>query len=193
MLVTASWGGEEVAVEVDAECRSVDGLKRRLQEALPELDVEAVRLEVSGRLSTTRNCREGSFIDISATQAALAAAALREEGLAVDFNGFCCAAKQGNLRVCRLYVEAVVVWPSGVDTPLHIAVRFDAGFDKEVKSNIGTTPLHLAISEQNMELVTLLLDVAGPMCVPNDRPLSGLPWHPSAGCHSSQPYSSICV
>ena len=25
--------------------------------------------------------------------------------------------------------------------------------------------------------------VAGPMCVPNDRPLSGLPWHPSAGCH----------
>ena len=35
--------------------------------------------------------------------------------------------------------------------------------------------------------------VAGPMCVPNDRPLSGLPWHPSAGCHSSQPYSSICA
>ena len=49
MLVTASWGGADVAVEVDAGCRSVDGLKRCLQEALPEVDVEAVRLEVCGR------------------------------------------------------------------------------------------------------------------------------------------------
>ena len=42
MLVTASWGGADVAVEVDAECRSVDRLKRCLQEALPEVYVEAV-------------------------------------------------------------------------------------------------------------------------------------------------------
>ena len=144
MLVTASWGGAEVAVEVDAECRSVAALKRCLQEALPKLDVEAVRLEVCGRSvddEEVLGLGEGSVIDITATQAALAAATLREEGCDVDFDGFCDAAEGGDLRVCRLYLEADVVWPSGVDTPLHIAVGndcrellellLDAGCDKE--------------------------------------------------------------
>ena len=76
MLVTASWGGAEVAVEVDAECRSVAALKRCVQEALPELDVETVRLEVGGRSvgeEEVLGLSEGSVIDISATPAAFAA------------------------------------------------------------------------------------------------------------------------
>ena len=91
MLVTASWGGADVAVEVDAECRSVAALKRCLQEALPEVDVEAVRLEVCGRPVDDEGVLglvDGSVIDVSATQAALAAATLREEGCPVDFSGF---------------------------------------------------------------------------------------------------------
>ena len=87
MLVTASWGGADVAVEVDAGCRSVAALKRCLQEALPEVDVEAVRLEVCGRPvddEAVLGLVDGSVIDVSASQAALAAATLREEGCDVS-------------------------------------------------------------------------------------------------------------
>ena len=124
MLVTASWGGADVAVEVDAECRSVAALKRCLQEALPKLDVETMSLKVGGRSvddEEVLGLSEGSVVDISATTAALSATTLREEGCAITFRGLCCAAEQGNLRLCKLYLEAAVVWPPGVETPLHIA------------------------------------------------------------------------
>ena len=174
MLVTASWGGAEVAVEVDAECRSVAALKRCVQEALPELDVETVRLEVGGRSvgeEEVLGLSEGSVIDISATPAALAAATLHEEGCAVDFDGFCDAAVQGDLRRCRLYLDAAVVWRSGVETPLHKAVShdrqellellLDAGCGKQAKdakNEGGFTPLHYAIFSQSVELATFLID-----------------------------------
>eukprot|EP00754_Rhynchopus_humris_P025318 Rhum_TRINITY_DN14941_c7_g1::Rhum_TRINITY_DN14941_c7_g1_i2::g.127075::m.127075 len=171
MLVTASWGGAEVAVELGAECRSVAALRRNLQEALPELDMEAVRSEVCGRAvddEEVLGLTEGSVIDITATQAALAAATLREEGCDVDFNGFCRAAEQEDLRLCKLYLEAGVVCPSGVDTPLHIAVRndsrellellLDTGCDTEVTDDYGNSPLHVAVHEENVQLAKLLLD-----------------------------------
>ena len=134
MLVTASWGGAEVALELDAECRSVAALKRCLQEALPEVDVEAVRLEVCGRSVDNESVIglvDGSVIDVSATQAALAAATLREEGCAVDVSGFWRAARLaavGYVRLCKLYLEAGVVWcgvvwPPGVETPRHLAAK----------------------------------------------------------------------
>ena len=171
MLVMVSWGGVDVAVEVDAECRSVAALKRCVQEALPELDVETVRLEVGGRSvgeEEVLGLSEGSVIDISATPAVLAVTTLREEGCAVDFAGFCCAAVQGDLRRCRLYLDAAVVWPSRVDTPLHKAVShgrqellellLDAGCDTNAKGEFGDTPLHLAIYTQSMDPTKLLLD-----------------------------------
>ena len=49
MQITATWGVEEVAVEVEAECRTLAALKALLQDALPEVDVGTVRLEVGGR------------------------------------------------------------------------------------------------------------------------------------------------
>ena len=76
-------------------------LKRCVQEALPKLDVEAVRLEVCGRSvddEEVLGLGEGSVIDITATQAALAAATLREEGCGVDYDGFCRIAEQEDLR-----------------------------------------------------------------------------------------------
>ena len=148
MLVTASWGGAEVAVEVDAECRSVAALKRCLQEALPEVDVEAVRLEVCGRPLDDEGVLslvDGNVIEMSATQAALAAATLRREGCAVDYLGFCRVAERGDVLMCKRYLEAGVIWPSGVDNPLHIAVRrgygelcellLDSGCDKDEKAS----------------------------------------------------------
>eukprot|EP00754_Rhynchopus_humris_P025317 Rhum_TRINITY_DN14941_c7_g1::Rhum_TRINITY_DN14941_c7_g1_i1::g.127072::m.127072 len=170
MLVTASWGGAEVAVELGAECRSVAALRRNLQEALPELDVEAVCLEVCGRDvddEEVLGLTEDSVIDITATQAALAAATLREEGCSVYYHGFRRAAEQGDRRLCRLYLEAGVVCPSGVDTPLHIAVRndsrellellLDTGCDTEATDDYNS-PLHLAIHDENVQLAKLLLD-----------------------------------
>ena len=170
MLVTASWGGADVAVEVDAECRSVAALKRCLQEELPEVDVEAVRLEVCGRPVDDEGVLglvDGSVIDVSATQAALAAAALREEGCDVDFDGFCDAACASDVRRCRLYLEAGVVWPSGFDNPLHIAawhgygelceLLLESGCDKDEKAQNGDTPLHRAINNNKMQMAKLLL------------------------------------
>ena len=50
MQITASWGGADVEVEVDEECRSLAALKRALRSALPEeVDLEKVCLEVGGR------------------------------------------------------------------------------------------------------------------------------------------------
>ena len=174
MLVTASWGGAEMALEVDAECRSVAALKRCLQEALPEVDVEAVRLEVCGRSvddESVLGLVDGSVIDVSATQAALAAATLREEGCAVDVSGFWRVARlaaAGDVRLCKLYLEAGVVWPPGVETPLHLAAMgnhrelgmllLESGCDKEAENNLGNTPLHCAVTNDNVEMARLLLE-----------------------------------
>ena len=49
MHITASFGGAEVAVEVDADCRTLAAFKATLQAALPSLDVEKMCLEVGGR------------------------------------------------------------------------------------------------------------------------------------------------
>ena len=160
-----------MAVEVDAGCRSVDGLKRCLQDALPEVDVEAVRLEVCGRPvddEAVLGLVGGSVIDVSASQAALAAATLREEGRAVDFEGFCNAADATDVRRCKLYLEVGLVWPPEADNPLHVAVKrgcrelcelfLASGCDKDAKDYYGDTPLHLAIHRQNLQLAQLLLE-----------------------------------
>ena len=172
MHVTASWGGAEVTVEVDAECRSMADLKKCLQEALPKLDVEALNLEVGGRSidddEGVLSLSEGSIIDISATQAALAVAKLRQENWDVGFNGFCRAARAGDLRLCRLYLEIGVVWPAGTDNPLRIAVIYnnpalcqlllDSDCPKDPKDREGNTPLHHTVYANNQELCQFLLD-----------------------------------
>ena len=197
MLVTASWGGAEVAVEVDAECRSVAALKRCLQEALPEVDVEAVRLEVCGRPVDDEgvvSLVEGSVIDVTATQAALAATALREEGCDVDFDGFCAAAEAGSVRICKLYLEAGVVWPSGFENPLHIAVKrdhqelakllLDSGCARDLVNDYRDTPLLCAMYEDSIPLCKLLLDSG---CSTEVRNSSGdTPLHLACGMNDMQ-------
>ena len=81
MQITATWGDEEVAVEVEAECRTLAALKALLQDALPEVDVGTVRLEVGGRELTDDDdvcgLEAGSVVELSVTAAALAALTLR--------------------------------------------------------------------------------------------------------------------
>ena len=188
MLVTASWGGADVAVEVDAECRSVDGLKRCLQEALPEVDAEAVRLEVCGRPvddEAVLGLVDGSVIEVSASQAALAAATLREEGCAVDFSGFCDAAEKGDVRRCKLYLDVGVAWPRRVGTnPLHVALLrrngelcellLNAGCATDRRNRFGLTALDVALDQGNCELCKLLLDAG---CDTHTRDGWGTPLH----------------
>eukprot|EP00754_Rhynchopus_humris_P010970 Rhum_TRINITY_DN14189_c1_g1::Rhum_TRINITY_DN14189_c1_g1_i1::g.71299::m.71299 len=173
MLVTASWGGGEAAVELDADCRSVAALRERLQTTLPVLDVGAMCLMVGGRSicddDDVLGLVEGSVVDVSPTPAALAAETLREEGYDVGFSGLRAAAESGFLRLCRLYVEAGVVWPPRVENPLHVAVRNgnrelcdlflgSPCCEKDALSHRGETALHVAIKMKSVQLCKLLLD-----------------------------------
>ena len=142
MHITASWGGAEVEVEVGEECRSLAALKHAVCSALPEgVDGERVCLEVCGRAVEEEDVlalSEGGRVDAVPTLAVRAADALREEGRAVNRKGFVSAVRDGDLRVCGLYLDAGVVCPSDEETPLHVAV-----------------------ARQNIELCTLLLDRGG--------------------------------
>ena len=172
MQITASWGGADVEVEVDEECRSLAALKRALRSALPEeVNLEKVCLEVGGRAMEEEDVVglvEGSVVAVSPTLAARAAATLREEGRAVTAVGFRAAARAGDVRVCELYLDAGVACPRRV-TLLHIACLegnialctrlLDRGFDVDAKErDKDATPLHLAVQVQSTELCTLFLN-----------------------------------
>ena len=171
MQITAAWGDEEVTVEVNAECRTLAALKALLQDALPELDVENVRLEVGGRELTDDDdvcgLEAGSVVEFSATAAALAAATLREEGSPVSSNGFFSAAQFGAVRLCGLYLDAGVT-STPRRSPLHIASQIgrveivrlllDRGWDIYEKNHRGETSLYIASLHGRVEVVKLLLD-----------------------------------
>ena len=170
MHITASWGGAEVEVEVGEECRSLAALKHAVCSALPEgVDGEKVCLEVGGRAVEEEDVlalSEGGRVDAVPTLAVRAADALREEGRAVDVDGFVAATIGEDLRVCGLYLDAGVV----CSDPLHMAVRTQrievctllldrGGGDAVSKPNHwGDTPLHVAVQQESTELCTLLLD-----------------------------------
>ena len=163
MQITASWGGADVEVEVDEECRSLAALKRALRSALPEeVDLEKVCLEVGGRALSEQDVVglvEGSVVAVSPTLAACAVTTLREEGRDVDAAGFCQAVKAGDVRLCELYLDAGVVCPRGKETPLHVACREEnialctlllhRGCDVDAKDAQKVTPLYEALSRGN--------------------------------------------
>ena len=172
MQITATWGEEEVAVEVEAECRTLAALKALLQDALPEVDVGTVRLEVGGRELTDDDdvcgLEAGSVVELSVTAAVLAAATLREEGWEVDLRGICHAAREGDMRRVGLYLDAGVPCIPGEWSPLHYAgycdqvevarLLLDRGAVIDAKGPTDITPLHVACSLDNVVLATLLLD-----------------------------------
>ena len=174
MLITASWEGGDVAVEVDEGCRSVGALRHTLAAAVPELDAEKVCLEIGGCAADDEavcSLCEGSVVTVSVTPAVRAVAILQEEGWDVDFRGFCAAAAEGDMRLCELYLDAEVhrrVQVPGFWTPLHIACRnhnlllckllIERGHPLDVRDCIGDTPLREAVRRASVELCTLLID-----------------------------------
>eukprot|EP00754_Rhynchopus_humris_P043323 Rhum_TRINITY_DN3148_c0_g1::Rhum_TRINITY_DN3148_c0_g1_i1::g.9707::m.9707 len=172
MHITALWGSEQLAVEVDEDCRSLAALESAVHAALPEgVDVAKVCLEVGGRPANDDDVltlEEGSSVDVLPTPAARAATRLLEEGHTADVAGFCAAAEDGDLRLCTLYLDAGVDCPSGSETPLHIACNeglvelctllLDRGVDVDVGDEDGDRPLFFAALKRSAELCTLLLD-----------------------------------
>ena len=173
MLITASWEGGDVAVEVDEGCRSVDALRHTLAAALPELDAEKVCLEIGGCAADDEavcSLCEGSVVTVSVTPAVRAVAILQEEGWDVDLGGFCDAAAEGDMRLCELYLDAEVhlrEHETGCNTPLHIACRdnlplckllIERGHPLNAPGRFDLSPLHIAVSTQSVELCELLID-----------------------------------
>eukprot|EP00754_Rhynchopus_humris_P021163 Rhum_TRINITY_DN14732_c2_g5::Rhum_TRINITY_DN14732_c2_g5_i1::g.112143::m.112143/K10380/ANK; ankyrin len=173
MLVTASWGGEDVAVEVGAECRTLAALKALLQAALPELDVEQTVLAVGGRCvaddEAVCGLEDGAVVALSPTVAARARATLRAEGLSVDWRGFRAAVMDDDVRLSGLYLDAGVSISPG-ESALHAACGFnsfavcklllDRGFAVGEKDAEKNAPLHHAcrVGDAALETVKLLLD-----------------------------------
>ena len=174
MLITASWEGGDVVVEVDEGCRSVAALRHTLAAAVPELDAEKVCLEIGGCAADDEavcSLCEGSVVTVSVTPAQRAAAALREEGRHVDLRGFCRAADDGDMRLCELYLDAEVhraVPEPDCTTPLHVAcstrnlplctLLIERGHPLDVQDSYGETPLHEAIATKSVEVCKLLID-----------------------------------
>ena len=173
MLITASWEGGDVAVEVDEGCRSVDALRHTLAAAVPELDAGKVCLEIGGCAADDEavcSLCEGSVVTVSATLAARAVAILQKEGWNVGLGGFCTAAAEGDMRLCELYLDAEVhlrEHETGYNTPLHIACRdgnlllckllIERGHPLDVKDCEGLTPLRQAVDAESVEVCRLLL------------------------------------
>ena len=182
MHITASWEGVEEVVEVDEGCRSVAALLETVAAALPELDAETVCLEIGGCAADDEavcGLCEGSVVTVSVLPAVRAAATLHEEGCNVDFDGFCRAARTGDLRRCRLYIEAGVecqTWRG--DAPLHIAcdnadielckLLIDAGCRLDISNISGDRPLHLAVYAKSAEVCKLLIDSGCALDVQNE-------------------------
>ena len=178
MLITASWEGGDVSVEVDEACRSLAALRHTLAAAVPELDAEKVCLEIGGCAADDEavcSLCEGSVVAVSVTPAVRAAATLREEGRTADLGGFCAAAEEGDMRACELYLEAEVhreVPAPFSETPLHIACRkcniplctllIERGHPLDVQAWGGETPLHTAVAAHSVELCQLLIKAGCP-------------------------------
>ena len=197
MQITVLWGEEEVAVEVEAECRTLAALKALVQDALPEVDVGTVRLEVGGRELTDDDdvcgLEAGSVVELSATAAALAAATLREEGCEVDFDGLCSAAAYGNVRRCRLYLDAGVACIPSASGPLHqacsaysisgsvdgrvavVTLLLDRGWAIDEKARREHAPLHRASKHNQVEIACLLLDRGAAIDAEDEK--GGTPLH----------------
>ena len=172
MLVTASWGCEDVTVEVGTECRTLAALKALLQDALPALDVDTLCLQIGGRVASDEAVcalEEGSVVTLSATLAAQAAAALIDEGLSVDTAGFCRAAEAGNVGQCKLFLDAGVIPLRCLgDPPLHIAccignvelceLLIDGGHEMHSENKYGKRPLTIASNKGHTDVCRLLLD-----------------------------------
>ena len=173
MLITASWEGADVPVELDETCVTLAALKNLLQAALPGMDVEKVCLKVGGRVMDTDDhviaLVAGSVVAMSPTLAAHAVATLREEGCALSGKGFFKAVRVGDARLSKLYLDAGVPWSNmNRMTALHVAstynyvdvckVLVESGSEVDAKSKEGTTPFQAGVMNNSFDACKYLID-----------------------------------
>ena len=175
MHVTACLAGQEVDVEVREDCRTTQGLREAIVEALPQLCVEGFDVSVGGRELDDEgvvSLEEDVCLDVSANARGLSVLALREAGREVSEGGLLEAVRQRDVPLCTLYLDAGVpidcVDRDG-QTPLSISCRnghleiatllLDRGSTAiDEKSRSGVTPLHRSCAHGHLEIATLLLD-----------------------------------
>eukprot|EP00754_Rhynchopus_humris_P051955 Rhum_TRINITY_DN9842_c0_g1::Rhum_TRINITY_DN9842_c0_g1_i1::g.35313::m.35313 len=180
MFVTASWGKDDVVIEVGAECRTLKALTSLIAAEFPTVDMKKACLERDGRTVDDDEAacllEDGCTITVVESLASRAAAALRAEGHSVDSEGFRAVAVACDVRLTTLYLDAEVPWLPGSDkaSPLHVAAGknearsghlalcqlfLDRGFDVNAKGSLSTRPLHIAASRETCpEVLQLLLD-----------------------------------
>ena len=148
MHVTARVAGqEEVDVEVGEACRTIQALKEAVVVALPQLRVEGFDVSVSGRALDDEgvvSLEYGASLDVVPDTRGLAVEALREAGRQVSKYGLLAAARNGDMALVTLYLDA--------------GVPIDCQWDGPSEVNGGCTPLHVACMFGHLSLVNLLLD-----------------------------------
>ena len=176
MHVTARLAGqEEVDVEVGEECRTSQALKEAIVVALPQLRVEGFDVSVGGRALDDEgvvSLEDGACLDVVPDTRGLGVEALREAGRGVSEAGLCEAAREGDVRLCALYLDAgmpIDCQDSDGMAPLHLACRHGHLLLATLLLDRGSraideqccyygTPLHLACRHGHLSLATLLLD-----------------------------------
>ena len=140
MLITASWEGADVPVELDETCVTLDALKKLLQAALPGMDVEKVCLKVGGRAvdedAAVLALVEGCVLEASLLPALQAKGTLLREGYTLDGKTVARAVAAGDVRLFQLCLDAdVPLNPSTLSVACHAKhvelckFLIDCGFD----------------------------------------------------------------
>ena len=174
MHVTACLAGQKVDVEVGEDCRTTQGLREAIVEALPQLCVEGFDVSVGGRElddDGVVSLEDDVCLDVSANSRGLSVLALREAGREVSEAGLLQAAAEGDVALCTLYLDAGVPIDCVDDygcTPLflschngHLSIAtllLDRGSNAIDKHCDGCTPLFVSCRDGHLELATLLLD-----------------------------------
>ena len=176
MHVTARVAGqEEVDVEVGEACRTIQALKEAVVVALPQLRVEGFDVSVGGRALDDEgvvSLEHGACLDVVRDTRGLAVEALRETGREVGEAGLLDAARDGDVGLCTLHLDAGVpidCRDGGDWTPLHHSCYYgrlslatlllDRGSGAiDAKNRDGCTPLHDSCRNGHLSLATLLLD-----------------------------------
>ena len=140
MLITTSWGGADVPVELDETCVTLAALKNLLQAALPGMDVEKVCLKVGGRAvdgdDAVLALVEGCVLEASLLPALQAKDTLLREGYTLCGKTVARAVAAGDVRLFQLCLDAdVPLDPSTLSVACHTEhvelckFLIDCGFD----------------------------------------------------------------
>ena len=150
MLITGSFEGDAVPLEVDASCRTAAALKKQILRELPQLaDDTAFDVTFQGHVlddAAVCGLEGGCTVAIAASRSAKARSELRRQGREVNEGELFRAAALGDVAVCDLLLDA------GVSADCHNANLAERGFGAVVQ-----TVLEHAASANRSKVCALLL------------------------------------